>query len=381
MGLFRHDNVMDWHRKNKITTFATAKSRQKAEAVFEKCCQHSSQDQLLEYAFVDRCWFIPVALKYMDDEHLIQYACRKPAIETNGYITEEEKRKEQGEVLAVQSLHSSEAIAELYLLYRQPGVNSFYSGSYGNQYGKKRREALESRIGETEAAYIIRRLRDNGEAISPDSWLAQKITNDELKHELGLDVTKDWVISRYKEFPELKRAQLLRSMLTDDEIIAVLRDSRYSYDAEKYLLPTIQNERFLAERLLQCRPSDIYSSFRDLVRTVLPLIKTPELLDPLLFMNPLDGFTAIYVIQHTDNAGTLLKFRKKLISLRGSIYQDEESTHFMNKRPEPSDNNLIILVGYNAGLQNIWFELNLKIKRLMPNDTCTMKYVELYRKN
>ena len=88
MGLFHHDNVMDWHKKNKVSVFATAKSRQKAEAVFQKCCQHSSQDQLLEYVFVDRCWFIPVALKYMDDEHLIQYACRRPAIETNGYISE-----------------------------------------------------------------------------------------------------------------------------------------------------------------------------------------------------------------------------------------------------------------------------------------------------
>lgn len=96
MGLFHQDTVIDWYRKNKIETFASNKSRQKAEAVFLKCCQHSSQDQLLEYVLVDRCWFIPIALQYMDDEHLIQYACRKPNIEPHGSITEKENRKEEG---------------------------------------------------------------------------------------------------------------------------------------------------------------------------------------------------------------------------------------------------------------------------------------------
>jgi len=52
----------------------------------------------------------------------------------------------------------------------------------------------------------------------------------------------------------------------------------------------------------------------------------------------------------------------------------------MNKRPDHSDENLIILAGYNTKLQNIWFELNLKIKRRIPNDSCSMNYLELYRK-
>ena len=42
----------------------------------------------------------------------------------------------------------------------------------------------------------------------------------------------------------------------------------------------------------------------------------------------------------------------------------------MNKRPDHSDENLIILAGYNIKLQNIWFELNLNINNMLTAITC-----------
>ncbi|MCR5531146.1 MAG: hypothetical protein K6F26_04780 [Lachnospiraceae bacterium] len=379
MGLFHQKNVMEWYQKNKNINFSTAASRQKAEKVFQKCCLSSSQEELLEYVLVDRFWFIPIALKYMDEDHLIQYACRRPKIESSGYIADQENLKEDGEVLAIQRLHSPEAIAKLYLLYQKPGMNRFSSLSYNNKYGQKRGEALENRIGEEEAALIIRAMQDNNETIAPDDWIAQKITNDVLKKELGLSVTKEWAIDNYIKCPELKRAELLRSMLNDDEIIPVLKKSKYEYRAVTYLLPTIHNERFLSEYLLTHTASDINSTIYGLVVDTLPKISTPELLEPFLFTNPLHGYAAIYAIKKANRVEQLEAFRNKLTTLRGNIYQDEKPTHFLNRRPDPADDNLIILSGHKTGLEDIWRELNYRIKQINPEDKCDMDYLQLLK--
>lgn len=379
MGLFHQKNVMEWYRKNKDISFATATSRQKAEKVFQKCCLCSSQEELLEYVLVDRFGFIPIALNYMDEEHLIQYACRTPNIEPSGYITDQENRKEDGEVLAIQKLRSPEALAKLYLLYQEPGMNRFGSYSYNNTYGQKRRQALESRIGEREAELIIRTMQGNNVTITPDSWLALKISNAALKQELGLNISKEWAIQNYLNCPELKRAELLRSMLNDDEIIPVLMESKYDYRSAKYLLPTIHNERFLSEYLFAHPASAVISTIYSLVFDVLPLITTPELLEPLLFTNPLHGYAAINAIKKANRVEPLEAFRNKLITLRGNIYQDEKSTHFLKRLPDPASDNLIILTGYESKLKDIWFQLNYRIKQFNSDDNCDIDYLKLLK--
>ena len=382
MGLFdRHKDLIGWY-KDKVAgrTYATAKDIEKAKREFTKRFQTASQDELLELATNEWGFFNEIAVEYMDDDHLVRYASRRPKIEPTGFIGDSESRREAGEVCAVRKIRSSEALAELYCLYAQPGKNRFWQGSYHNKYGEARQAALEKRIGEKEAELIIRRMIADGKEVTPDSWLAQKITRESLKQELGVSITKETAIEQYKSFPELRRAELLRKMLNDEEIIAVLRDSRYDTRAVKYLLSTIQDEAFLAEYLLKHPASDVNSTIYALAMEVVGRIHTPKLLEPLLFANPLHGFVAKYAIERCDRVETLLKFREKLIALRGNIYQDEKSTHFLNKRPAPSDDNLIYLWAYGASFVDMWSLLNRSIRRFNPNDLCDVEPTALFHR-
>ena len=217
MGLFdRHKDLIGWY-KDKVAgrTYATAKDIEKAKREFTKRFQTASQDELLELATNEWGFFNEIAVEYMDDDHLVRYASRRPKIEPTGFIGDSENRREAGEVCAVRKIRSSEALAELYCLYAQPGKNRFWQGSYHNKYGEARQAALEKRIGEKEAELIIRRMIADGKEVTPDSWLAQKITRESLKQELGVSITKETAIEQYKSFPELRRAELLRKMLNE----------------------------------------------------------------------------------------------------------------------------------------------------------------------
>jgi hypothetical protein len=252
---------------------------------FDKLAEKVSQQELYDYVLTG-IYFREIAIRHMNDEYLVQFACRapkycdEPAHNSSGILAKGEAHKESYEVQAIEQISSSASLANLYLLFRRNKILfNHYSGTGqgGSSYGQKKVDKLNERMTEEAAELVVREMLRQGEVVEPTDFLETKIQDKKLREEFGFNLTRDQWFAYFEQHETAEVARKVIPLCDEEQLHYIIREKNMNRPVKKAALERCTDQQFLMDFVMG-KIID-YSFGLDVACAVIPHINSIEFLE------------------------------------------------------------------------------------------------------